>query len=188
MKELKKLFTAAIVVMMACALAACAPERTAEDKKRDTQEAQLKEGAAKVGIPSITNFREAKTLRMIQELCDTEIVTYAYIENLIPTVAHGRTALGGKFTYLGETIGYPIPYAAQFTAPEAVQTYNLGKDGRGNHYYGAERLPLADPNGLFKPADAEATWVLMKDPASGKVGPVYMEPRMSVAPFKYPMD
>ncbi|MFA6354576.1 MAG: hypothetical protein WCX12_02755 [Candidatus Paceibacterota bacterium] len=186
MKRIHIIF-AALAILVAISLSACAPERTAEDIKRDQQEVSLKEGTNQVGMPAITNFREAKTMRMIQELCDQEIVTYAYLENLVPTVVRGRTALGGKFTFLGETIGFPIPYSAQFTAPEAIQTYNLKKTG-SQHYYGAERLPLADPNGLYKPSSSEATWVLLKDPNSGNVAPIYMEPRLMCSPFKFPVD
>lgn len=180
-----------LFVIIATFLSACAPPQTAEDKKREQQNEILQEGAAKVGMPGIINFREAKALRMIQELCDHEIITYTYMENMIPTFVHGRTALGGKLVYLGETIGYPIPYATQLTAPESMQTYNISKKsaaGIGTERYGVARLPQADPNGLHKPSSAEATWILMKDPSSNKVAPVYMEPKLVSLPFKLPMD
>jgi hypothetical protein len=45
-------------------------------------------------------------------------------------------------------------------------------------------LPQADPNGLFSPASAEGTWILMKDPNGKEVKPVYIEPRIIVSPFK----
>lgn len=187
MKTILKL--SMLVLAVAGLSAACAPERTADDKLRDQQSQLTQERVSKVGMPGIKNFRQAKAMKAIQELCDEEIVTFTYIENLIPTIVHGRTALGGKFTYLGETITYPLPYAAQFTAPESMQTFNLGKQaGLGDKRYGVERLPQADPDGLFKPSSAEATWVLLKDPSSSKVAPVYMEPKIATFPFKLPMD
>lgn len=187
-KASKNKIACAIVVLVAIIFVGCAPEKTAQDRQRELQNTIIEEGVSKVGMPGIKNFREAKALKAIQELCDQEIVTYAYVENLIPTPVHGKTALGGKFTYLGETISFPIPYATQFTSPEAMQTYNIDRRSGGQGYFGVERLPQADPNGLYKPASAEATWVLMKDPSSAKVAPVYMEPKLACFPFKLPMD
>jgi hypothetical protein len=184
----KIVFLVAAIVALSF-LSACAPDQTSSDKQRDAQEKIVQEGVAKVGLPAIKNFREAKILRMIQELCDTEIVTYTYLENMNPVVVRGHTALGGKLTYLGETISFPLPYSAQLTPPESMQTYNLGKSNAGSErYYGAARLPQAEPNGIHKPASAEATWIMMKDPGSNKVGPVYTEPRLVALPFKLPMD
>jgi hypothetical protein len=178
-----------LFIAMVVLIASCAPPQTADDKKRDAQQASLQEGNQKVGMPAIINFRKAKTMRMIEELCDQEIVTYTYLENMIPVVVPGHTALGGKLTFVGETISFPLPYAAQFTAPESMQTYNLGRGKTGdNHYYGVARLPQADPDGLFKPSNADATWILMKDPNSDKVGPVYGEPKIFCFPFKLKMD
>jgi hypothetical protein len=49
-------------------------------------------------------------------------------------------------------------------------------------------LPQADPNGLFSPASAEGTWVLLKDPNGKETRPVYIEPRIIVSPFKLNTD
>lgn len=144
------------------------------------QEKILAEGTSQVGMPAIKNFRERKIMKDIQELRDQEgLVTYTYIENLQPAIVHGRTALGGKFTYLGETVGYPIPYSTQFTSPQKLERYSS---------YGPVVLPQADPNGLFSPGSAEGTWLLMKDPNGPKTLPVYMEPRVAAFPFRLPMD
>ncbi|MEK7574483.1 MAG: hypothetical protein AAB514_03070 [Patescibacteria group bacterium] len=140
--------------------------------QREQQEKILAEGTAQVGMPAIKNFRERKILKDIMELRDQEgLVTYTYLENLSPVVIPGKTALGGKLTFFGETIGYGIPYATQFTNPEKV-------------VYTTVTLPQADPNGLFSPGSAEGTWVLMKDPNGKDVKPVYIESRIVVSPFK----
>ena len=103
----------------------------------------------------------------------------AYLENMNPTIVRGFTARGGKLTYVGQTIGYGIPYATQYTNPQKVERYGGS---------GWITLPQADPNGLFSPASAEGTWILMKDPNSSKVEPVYIEPRILTSPFPLPMD
>jgi hypothetical protein len=131
-------------------------------------------------MPAIKNFRERKILKDILELRDQEgLVTYSYLENMVPQVQPGRTALGGKLTYFGETIGYGIPYATQYTNPQKIEYHS-------NSGYGV--IAQADPNGLFSPASAEGTWLLMKDPNGKDVLPIYVEPRVVVSPFKLKMD
>jgi hypothetical protein len=101
------------------------------------------------------------------------------MENLQPVVVLGKTSLGGKLTYMGETIGYPLPYATQYTNPQKIE----------RPYSGVYvTLPQADPNGLFSPASAEGTWVLMKNPNGKDVTPVYVEPRVVTSTFKFPVD
>lgn len=78
----------------------------------------------------------------------------------------------GNLVKLCDSVGYGIPYATQYTNPE-----------RRGDYLEAPNLPQADPNGLYSPASAEGTWVLCKDPASEKVAPVLIEPRVVVSQF-----
>ena len=154
---------------------------TSDSIQRDAQEKLLQEGTAQTGMPAIKNFRERKMLKNILELRDQEgLVTFTYLENLTPMVVHGRTALGGKLTYLGESVGYGIPYATEFTNPQKTM------EGRMQGEFTA--IAQADPNGLFSPASAEGTWVLMKNPNGRDVQPVYIEPRILVSPFQYPFD
>jgi hypothetical protein len=89
----------------------------------------------------------------------------------------------GKLVFFGETIGYGIPYATQFTNPQkvVVSTTETAANAR-------LVLPQADPNGLFSPAAAEGTWILMKNPNGTDVKPVYVEPRIVVSPFKLKID
>lgn len=154
---------------------------TSDKIQHQQQEVLLKESSAQVGMPAIKNFRERKLVKDILELRDqTGLVTYTYIENMQPQIVRGATALGGKLTYFGESVGYGIPYATQFTNPMKVE--------ESNYNMGYAILPQADPNGLFSPASAEGTWVLLKDPNGPDVKPVYVEPRIVVTPFKLKFD
>ena len=164
-------------IIAACTfLSACSPPPTSSDRQRAQQEQILSEGTSQVGMPAIKNFRERRLLKDILELRDQEgLVTYSYV----------WSEMQAKMVFLCDSIGYGIPYATQFTAPEAVQTYNLGASGHGNiDYYGKERLPQADPNGLYSPSSAEGTWIMCKNPNGKEVRPVYVEPRLIVSPFK----
>jgi hypothetical protein len=136
------------------------------DQKQATQQELLnQEATSQTGMPNIKNFRERKLLKEIYEMRDqSSLVTYTYF------VAE----MTGKLVFLGESIGYGIPYATQYTNPQKVN-WQIGH---------SHALPQADPNGLYSPSNADGTWVLLKDPNSGKVLPVFIEPRIVVSPFK----
>lgn len=156
---------------------------TSDDKQQAQQETMLDEATAQTGMPAIKNFRERRLLKDILELRDQDgLVTFTYVENAMPVKAPGKTIMGGKFTYLGESVGYGLPYSTQYTNPQKIAERWIN----GNRY--VETLPQADPNALFSPDNAEGTWVLLKDPGGNTVRPVYMEPRIMVSPFKLPFD
>ncbi|MCL5407455.1 MAG: hypothetical protein M1429_03100 [Patescibacteria group bacterium] len=179
---MKKLVLVAAVLLAVCAIViGCGEEDSSDKTQREQQEKILAEGTSQVGMPGIKNFRERKIMKDILELRDQEgLITYTYLENEIPKTVHRKTALAGKLTYFGETIGYGIPYATQFTSPQKPLNPNWDHE--------TAVVPQADPNGLFSPGSAEGTWVLMKDPNSDKTLPIYIEPRIVVSPFKLPMD
>ena len=148
---------------------ACDETSQSSDKiQQKQQEKILAEGTSAVGMPSIKNFREKRIMKDIYELRDQDgIVTYTYI----------FSDMTGKYTFIGESIGYGIPAATQFTNPEKAQR------AYGGHYY---TLPQADPNGLFSPAAAEGTWIMMYDSESKQAKPQYIESRISVFTYKLP--
>jgi hypothetical protein len=155
------------VPFIAVILTACAPP-SSDDVQRDQQEQILKEGTSQVGMPGIKNFRERRIMKDILELRDREgYVTYTY----------SFSEVTGEFRWFCQSIGYPIPYATQFTSPEKIARSNSG---------GFTVLPQADPNGLFSPSSAEGTWVMCKDPGSDKVGAVYSEPKLATFPWPLP--
>jgi hypothetical protein len=174
----------AVVALVVCLGCETPVRRTSDEIQAQRQETILKEGVAQVGMPAIKNFREMKILKDVYELRDqTGLVTYTYMENMVPTVVPGHTALGGKLTYVGESIGYGIPAATQFTNPQKVEFTQLRNSGWIHNV-----IPQADPNGLFSPASAEGTWIMMLDKKSGKALPQYFEPRIVVSTFKYEFD
>ena len=134
-------------------------------KEREATEKMMAEMQAQVGMPAITNFQEKKWAKMIFELRDKDnLITYAYITNM-----------QGELVYLGQCIGYGLPYSVQYTAPESYQKVFSAS---------WERLPQADPNGLYMPDGLSATWLMMLDPKTKEVRPVYVEPEIIVSPFK----
>jgi hypothetical protein len=162
----------------------CADTRppTADQLQTAQQEAILQEGSAQTGMPAIKNFRERKMLKQILEERDqANFVTYTYLENLMPKSVPGITALGGKLTYVGVSIGYPIPYSTQYTSPEKPYSGNYSTT-----YYGYA-MPQADPNGLFSAASAEGSWIELKTP-DGQSHPQYFEPRLVTLTYKLPFD
>lgn len=160
MKTFKKFGIAVLASAILIPLAGC--EENSDTAQREQQERILKEGTTQTGMPAIVNFRERKLVKMLLEMRDQEnLITYTY------TYAEDS----GKLTFFCQSVGYGIPYSTQYTNPQKY-VYN----GSG------AVLPQADPNGLFMPDSADATWVMCRSP-KGEVKPVYVEPKVVVSPF-----
>lgn len=149
-------------------------ENTSDSRQAQETRRRLNEADKQIGMPDITRFTERKFARDILELRDKEITTYAYI-----------VTLNGDMVYLGEAIGFGLPYSVQYTNPMQLVD---ARDHVG-HIFGAgpeawlQTIPQADPNGLFMPDGLSATWIMLKGP-DGDVHPVYVEPTIIVSPFK----
>lgn len=138
---------------------------TADQIDTAQQEAQLKQAQEQTGLPNIVNYTEKKLAKMLLELRDEQkIPTYSYISN--------QTGL----YFLCNSLGYGIPYATQITNPEK-------REDSGYSQGWAITRPQAEPNGLFMPASAEATWTICND-GKGGIVPVYVEAHLVVSPFK----
>lgn len=117
----------------------------------------------KWGAPTITNYEEYKLAKEVYELRDkADLVMNAYLQGN-----------DGSLRCLGKVVGYGIPYSTQLTPPYAP-TGNGGQD------------PVREPNALFMPESAEATWIRLIDPTTGQPTVAYVEPRMIVTPITLP--
>lgn len=154
-----------MLLLALAALAACDGEPTTDEKQADQQAQALEQAHAQIGMPAIGDFSEKRLMKDIYEMRDKPLPTHTYIVN----------ELRGCLVYLGASIGYGLPYATQFTSPtRQVHRYD----------HGWLNIPQAEPNGLFMPTSAEGTWVQLKAPGEDTVRPVYIEPRIVVAPFR----
>ncbi len=164
-----------VVAFTALVLMSCesTPKKPSADQELQRKtETAMKEANRQVGMPAITNFQEKKNLKWIYELCDQEdFICHAYLFNEFK---------GEVGQYLGECIGYGIPYSTQFSNPEKV-VQNRASSTYG-YLFGT--MPQPEPNGLFKPEGLSATWLIMIDPKTKKPRPVYIEPTIIVSPFK----
>lgn len=152
-----------IVIALASVLllgARCGEGRT-DAKQREQTEMLMSEAQRQVGMPGIVNFQQRKLMKMVYELCDKEdLICYAYI----------KSDYHGKLFYIGQCVGFGIPFSAQFTNPE-------------KYLYEGTTIPQPDPNGLFMPTSSSATWLMMIDPKTKEPRPVYLEPEIVVSPF-----
>lgn len=147
------------------------PKQDSDKAIQHKTEALMQEANAEIGMPAINHFTEKKNLKWIYELCDQEnLICYAYLCNEM----NGQVG-----QYLGECIGYGIPYSTQFSNPNKYMD-----DPNGDYSAGSVVIPQAEPNGLFKPTGLSATWLIMVDPVTKEPRPVYVEPQIIVSPFK----
>ena len=149
-------------------LIACDTRPPSSDQVQQQRTEQLtKEAVNSVGIPAITNFREMRLLKDIYELRDQDgLTTYTY------TFAE----VSGKLTFFCTSVGYPVPYATQFSNPEKITWVN--------RQVGYESSPQAEPNGLFMPSSAEGSWVMCLDPKTKQIRATYSEPRLITSAFR----
>jgi len=137
---------------------------TSDQVQKQQQEALSSQSNSEVGMPAIANFQEKRILKDILERRDKVIVTITYTQDM-----------NGYLHKLCDSVGYGISAATQYTNPQRI--------AEANRQGGYAILPQADPNGLFSPSSAEGTWVMCKDPHSGRVEPIYSEPRLIVSTF-----
>jgi len=145
-------------------------KENADSVTQKKTEKQMIEATRQIGLPAIVNFQEKKLMKQIYELRDQEkLICHAYLFNSLK---------GEVGQYLGQCVGYGLPYSTQFSNP---QKYSDVFHGNGGSY--GKFMPQAEPNGLFMPEGLSATWLLMLD-EKGNPHPVYIEPEIIVSPFK----
>lgn len=150
------------LVAMICLLAGCM-----EETEETQYTSQLKDKISDMyGYPNVANFFEYSQLNEIYEMRDNpNLICYWYIKN----------DMSGKWVYQGTCIGYGIPYGASITAPESYQRLPS---------VDWERLPLAEPNGLYtNGVSTSATWILTTN-EDGDIAPTYVESEITVSQIK----
>jgi len=166
MKNIKKIAgTLLIVGLSTMVLTGCNP--TNDDKQAQQTEQIQQQASAKLGMPNIKNFYEKQMLKEVMEACDnSKLITYAYLQS----------SMTGKLEYLGQAIGYGIPYGSEYTNPQ----YLTGG------YRDSTALPQVDPNGIYKAQGVNATFLMLIDPVTKQAKPIYCEPNLTVSQFKLP--
>jgi len=158
----KKIALGAAGIAALFLLTGCPGQSANRDQAADANKAG-NAAQAKWGDPNLTNYGEYQLLKEVYELRDrSNLVMNAYLQGN-----------DGTLRCFGKVEGYGIPYSTQLTPPEAP-TAAGGQD------------PIREPNALFMPDSAEATWIRLVDPATGKSQVVYVEPRIIVSPVALP--
>ena len=161
-----KIVHLSLMAAAALTVAACDAATPAADTVVRRQQEQAMQGLqASVGQPRITNWTEARLMNRIYEERDRpDLATFTY-----------RSDLNGGLHCMGRSIGYGLPYSAQ-------RSNSMRRDiGSGGTVLGY--LPQAEPNGLFMPDSAAATWILLVDPTKAEGRVVYVEDNITVSPF-----
>lgn len=163
-------------------LAGCQQDQSGS--ARETQQSlQLsEETAVTVGVPAIKNYAEKRQLKMIYELRDSaNLVTYTYTIDM-----------QGKRHKVCPTnsVGFGIPYSTQYTAPKALRMAKSIYPPSSGYSQSAEwksyEADQSEPNGLYMPQQADATWVICLHRDGKTLAPTYVEPRIVVYLFEMP--
>ena len=165
-KFIKILSVMMVMVMTVFCFSACDGTQTAEDTQKTQTNAALDQMNKQLGMPNIKNFQEKKLLKQVYELRDqSNLICYAYILN----------QYDGKLVYQGKCMGYGLPYSTEYTNPQKLS----------GDYHDSTALPQADPNGLYAPTSADATWMVMIND-DGTKSVEYCEPNIIVSQTKKP--
>lgn len=153
----------------ALSLAGCGEYTPTSDQQASAEQAQVtSEAQQQVGLPRVANFTEKKLATKIMEMRDNpNLLTYAYLQGM-----------DGKLRCFGKGVGFGIPYSTQISNPQRVL--------RASEYPGTGpggTIAQAEPNGLFMPAGADATWYMLIDPKTKQATPTYVEPHLTVSTF-----
>lgn len=133
------------------------------DKQNEYSDKQGQMADKKWGQPRVDNFTEYQMAKEITELRDQQnLVMNAYLQGN-----------DGALRCFGKVVGYGLPYSTQITPP-----YASSSSGYQN--------PVREPNALFMPDSAEATWVRLIDPKTSKSAVTYVEPRLLITPLELP--
>jgi ABC-type Fe3+-hydroxamate transport system substrate-binding protein len=176
MKRLLFIFT--LLFSVTLLFTSCTERADSADQLiQEETEANMQEANRQVGQPDIVNFQEKKIAKMIYEVRDQEdLICHAYLVN---------TMTGQVGQYLGECIGYGLPYSTQFSNPDKVVSGANMLGYNSMSYESILVMSQPEPNGLFMPGGLSATWLLMIDPETDKPRVVYIEPEIIVSPFKF---
>lgn len=169
MKKLLAVVFSVLFLMMI--VTGCSGEnaKSSDSVQKKQNEALLKEATRQTGMPNITHFFERKMMKSILEMRDDpQLTTYIYVKN----------EYTGKYVYFGRSIGFGLPYSTQYTNPEK----RIGDGVEGE----IATIPQADPNGLFSPDSADATWVMLIDENTNEPQTIYIEDKVTISPFKLP--
>lgn len=167
MKKSKVVVIGALCLSVVLAFSACDVNENSDSKQESATEQSMQQADKEIGMPAITNFTERKELKNIYELRDqSNLICYAYILN----------QMNSKFDYLGECVGFGIPYGTEYSNPNKVTNGGNSPDtGTGN-----VAISQADPNLLYPSASTQATWLTMIDAKTGKQEVMYAEPNVVV--------
>ncbi len=156
---------AVIIATVALVTFGCAPVNDANREQAAQTSELASEGNRQVGMPGMSNFTEKRLLRQLYELRDQQnLATFTYVVDL-----------EGGLHHVCDSIGYGMPFSAQFSNPESINYYGSGR--------GYQRLPQPEPNGLWPPDATSATWVICASPG-GEFQPMYVEPQIMVSSFQ----
>jgi hypothetical protein len=178
---MKNRITLLILAASAAALlAGCNGEIAPSAASREARQTEIlaSQAAVTVGFPAVKNYAEKRMLKTVYELRDSpNVATYTY-----------TTDMAGKLHKVCPTtsIGFPIPYATQFTAPKAMQRWYLPSTADYQSARGTRDADQPEPNGLHMPASADATWVACLNPKTKDMAVTYIEDKVRTYLFEMP--
>ena len=167
---IKKIALALVGVL---ALTGCTEIDTAEQRDKETVQAQQEQYSRAQPVPTFDYSLER----------DVYIQLYRARNENVATHTVWRSALG---KVLGDcsSIGYPIPYDSSLTNPQKLDVAKIWSK------YVTGVIEQAEPNGLYASKNSIATWIRCTVEVNTVVTqvPVYVEDQVTAYPYPVEVD
>lgn len=155
-----------MVLVFLLLFSSCAAGDTSRDVETKQQEPGVSAIVRNQPVPNFGGFSlERAYVIALMVLRNQKVATYSYwfsMDGLIYEVCPSQ--------------GYPIPYSTQLTSPTTVE----------HGYQSLTTVDQAEPNSLYLPEQAAASWVLCV--VDGSMVPVYMEENVQAFPYRIAAD
>lgn len=160
--KMPEIWAALALVVVLVLLAGCSSSMSAQYN----ESLQLSQGTSSIvqnqPVPNLGGYSlERDLLSQLILLRNEKLSTYTYMFQF------------GTLVEICPSMGYPFPYATQLTAPEVYYTQGA-------------TIPQAEPNSLYSPSSAAASWVMCV--RNGQLIPEYYEDNVFAIPYRIKAD
>ena len=139
---------------------------SATETEQKSQNLQMSQFLRNQPVPSFDWSLERHMLIEIYKARQRAVTTFSVVQS----------EYTGKVLWSCPSIGFPLPYATQLTNPQQVVGHTYVPSGGS---VAAVAVAQQEPNGLFTPAQSDATWIPCID-EKGRITPVYEEKHVTV--------
>lgn len=161
-----------VVIGLATIVLLCGADGSCTDSDSKSSATQMEQAQQNLQMEQILRNQPAPSFDWSLER-HMLIKLYEARQKATNTFSVVQSEFTGKILWSCPSIGFPLPYATQLTNPLQAQWRRWSSE------YASAVVEQQEPNGLYSPAQGDATWVPCVD-EKGRITPVYEEKHVTV--------